>query len=64
MFSGDAAMDGSGSWEKCKLLLVKAAGGYMLQFYAPPKVSMILEYRYRSHTGIILKVGYLMILYR
>lgn len=37
--AGDAAMDGSGNWEKCKLMLVRAAGGYMLQFYSPPKVS-------------------------
>ncbi|XP_037946959.1 SH2B adapter protein 2 isoform X1 [Teleopsis dalmanni] len=24
-------------WEKCKLVLVKAVGGYMLEFYTPPK---------------------------
>ena len=37
-------MDGNSSWEKCKLLLVKAAGGHMLQFYAPPKVFLHLYY--------------------
>lgn len=24
-------------WEKCKLALVKTVGGYMLEFYSPPK---------------------------
>ncbi|XP_055601918.1 SH2B adapter protein 2-like isoform X2 [Uranotaenia lowii] len=24
-------------WEKCKLVLVKTVGGYMLEFYSPPK---------------------------
>jgi hypothetical protein len=41
--AGDAAMDGSGNWEKCKLVLVRAAGGYMLQFYSPPKVGLCHE---------------------
>ncbi|XP_055637570.1 SH2B adapter protein 2 isoform X2 [Toxorhynchites rutilus septentrionalis] len=27
----------SHKWEKCKLLLVKTVGGYMLEFYSPPK---------------------------
>ena len=36
---GDAAMDGSSNWEKCKMMLVKAAGGYMLEFFSPPKMS-------------------------
>lgn len=26
-------------WEKCRLVLVKATGGYMLEFYLPPKSS-------------------------
>ncbi len=34
-------MDGSGNWEKCKLMLVRAAGGHMLQFYYPPKVPTV-----------------------
>lgn len=25
-------------WQKCRVLLYKAPGGYMLEFYAPPKV--------------------------
>jgi hypothetical protein len=25
-------------WEKCRLALVKTVGGYMLEFYSPPKV--------------------------
>lgn len=24
-------------WEKCRLALVKTVGGYMLEFYSPPK---------------------------
>jgi len=36
---GDAAMDGNSNWEKCKMMLVKAAGGYMLEFFSPPKLS-------------------------
>ncbi|XP_034140242.1 SH2B adapter protein 1 isoform X2 [Drosophila guanche] len=28
---------GSQKWEKCRLALVKAVGGYMLEFYSPPK---------------------------
>ncbi|KAH8294051.1 hypothetical protein KR054_007774 [Drosophila jambulina] len=28
---------GSQKWEKCRLALVKAVGGYMLEFYTPPK---------------------------
>lgn len=29
-------------WEKCRLALVKTVGGYMLEFYSPPKVLFIL----------------------
>jgi hypothetical protein len=28
---------GTGKWEKCKLVLVKTTGGYMLEFFSPPK---------------------------
>ncbi|KAL5274093.1 SH2B2 family protein [Megaselia abdita] len=28
---------GNYKWEKCRLALVKAVGGYMLEFYSPPK---------------------------
>lgn len=28
-------------WEKCKLALVKMAGGYMLEFYSPPKAPKV-----------------------
>ncbi|XP_030758098.1 SH2B adapter protein 1 isoform X2 [Sitophilus oryzae] len=28
---------GTPKWEKCRLQLVKATGGYMLEFYSPPK---------------------------
>jgi hypothetical protein len=28
---------GPPKWEKCRLALVKAVGGYMLEFYSPPK---------------------------
>ncbi|XP_042899382.1 SH2B adapter protein 2 [Parasteatoda tepidariorum] len=30
-------LDGRQKWEKCRLLLVKTTGGYMLEFYSPPK---------------------------
>ena len=26
------------NWEKCRLVLVRTAGGYLLEFYIPPKV--------------------------
>ncbi|XP_014671271.1 PREDICTED: SH2B adapter protein 2-like [Priapulus caudatus] len=29
--------DGKAKWEKCRLMLVKTAGGYMLEFYTPLK---------------------------
>ena len=28
-------------WEKCRLVLMKATGGHMLEFYTPPKVTFI-----------------------
>lgn len=28
-------------WEKCRLALVKTVGGYMLEFYSPPKVNFV-----------------------
>ncbi|GBM87307.1 hypothetical protein AVEN_234760-1, partial [Araneus ventricosus] len=31
-------LDGRQKWEKCRLVLVKTTGGYMLEFYSPPKV--------------------------
>ncbi len=31
------------TWQKCKLLLSKAPGGYMLEFYLPPRVRMCLK---------------------
>lgn len=30
-------MDGTQKWEKSRLALIKAIGGYMLEFYSPPK---------------------------
>ena len=41
----DVAMDGSSKWEKSKMVLVKATGGFMLEFYCPPKMS-------RPKTGV------------
>ncbi|RZF37123.1 hypothetical protein LSTR_LSTR015313 [Laodelphax striatellus] len=29
--------DGTQKWEKCRLALIKTVGGYMLEFYSPPK---------------------------
>lgn len=42
---------GPPKWERCRLALVKAVGGYMLEFYSPPKstkvkkVSLINKFR-------------------
>ncbi|XP_055906200.1 SH2B adapter protein 2 isoform X3 [Eupeodes corollae] len=33
----DQPSAGAQKWEKCRLALVKAVGGYMLEFYSPPK---------------------------
>ncbi|XP_075218716.1 SH2B adapter-like protein Lnk isoform X2 [Lycorma delicatula] len=30
-------LDGTQKWERCRLALVKTVGGYMLEFYSPPK---------------------------
>jgi hypothetical protein len=40
MIRGDssAMLDGKPCWEKCRVTLVKAAGGHMLEFFVPPKV--------------------------
>ena len=32
---------GKSQWEKCRLVLVKTIGGDMIEFYIPPKVSLI-----------------------
>ena len=37
--AGDVAMDGAANWEKCRMILVKTAAGFMLEFYSPPKMS-------------------------
>jgi len=29
------------TWQKCRILMSKAPGGFMLEFYVPPKVSLI-----------------------
>lgn len=41
----DVAMDGNSKWEKSKMVLVKATGGFMIEFYTPPKMS-------RPKTGV------------
>lgn len=33
---------GTQKWEKCRLVLVKAVGGYMLEFYMPPRAAKVL----------------------
>lgn len=33
---------GPPKWEKCRLALVKAVGGYMLEFYSPPKSTKVI----------------------
>jgi hypothetical protein len=30
---------GQPKWEKCRLALIKTVGGYMLEFYSPPKAA-------------------------
>ena len=37
-YVGGREIDGK-KWEKCRLSLVKTIGGYMLEFYSPPKVA-------------------------
>lgn len=32
-------------WQKCRVVLFKAPGGYMLEFYTPPKVSFCVIFR-------------------
>lgn len=32
---------GTQKWEKCRLRLVKAVGGFMLEFYMPPKAAKV-----------------------
>lgn len=43
---GCSAAPGSPKWEKCRLALVKTVGGYMLEFYSPPKSSKV---RFLNH---------------
>ena len=33
-----AMMDGKPCWEKCRVAIVRAAGGHMIEFFVPPKV--------------------------
>lgn len=41
------AIDSSSNqkWEKCRLALVKTVGGYMLEFYSPPKVCFAVIFK-------------------
>lgn len=41
--SGDMSVlgDGKPRWEKCRLSLVRASGGHILEFFAPPKVRQV-----------------------
>ena len=39
----DEDFNGVTKWDKCRLVLIKTTGGYMLEFYTPPKVSIILH---------------------
>lgn len=38
---------GPPKWERCRLALVKAVGGYMLEFYSPPKSTKVKK---NTHT--------------
>lgn len=33
------SLDGTPKWERCRLCLIKTVGGYMLEFFSPPKAS-------------------------
>ncbi|RWS12284.1 SH2B adapter protein 1-like protein, partial [Dinothrombium tinctorium] len=33
----NTGLDGKQKWEKCRLVIVKITGGYMLEFFSPPK---------------------------
>lgn len=33
------SLDGVAKWERCRLCLVKTVGGYMLEFFSPPKAT-------------------------
>jgi len=33
------SLDGTPKWERCRMCLVKTVGGYMLEFFSPPKAS-------------------------
>lgn len=35
---------GPHKWEKCRLALVKTVGGYMLEFYSPPKAQKVSDF--------------------
>ena len=45
MFHELANIEGRGdeglTWQKCRLILSKAPGGFMLEFYVPPKVELV-----------------------
>ena len=44
-------------WQKCRVVLFKAPGGYMLEFYTPPKVGNLFEEVYSRHTCICRIIG-------
>ncbi len=39
----DEDYNGKTKWEKCRLVLIKTPGGYMLEFFIPPKVCVMLD---------------------
>lgn len=43
---------GPPKWERCRLQLVKATGGYMLEFYSPPKNQKVDE-KIISHRNML-----------
>ena len=36
------SLDGTQKWERCRLCLVKTVGGYMLEFFSPPKARYVV----------------------
>lgn len=48
---------GPPKWERCRLALVKAVGGYMLEFYSPPKSTKV-KYPSLTVNDSVLTVWY------
>lgn len=45
---------GPQKWERCRLALVKTVGGYMLEFYSPPKAAKVSKHVYGYVYNLLL----------